>query len=395
MRKFLTSIGIALSITLMSNSVSAVPAVTGEPLIVDYIGSIDWPQETEVTAPFLTQGDANKNIDLHGEVTCDVIISTPGNYHMALNEAMRGLPGLIDPATGLEFVGLAVQIKKRLGLTTCWTTSPPVNEEQIPAERLQFSNVDLVGRPILTMGPGGKMDNLISKRLVVGTTKSAFMRNRGNAMLVRADKANLINSVCDLGKDGIRLVTPRPKDGSGAGEPGSFGNFSGTIYNTAVTVGCRAAPLFDTYFTQSLSNLNLTGLRNPFNHAAFIETFRQPGLRWLASSRIMHRDQAYALCNGMADVGVIFYHQALYLQNEMYKLGCKLVLKPFELGGTVPETALSGNKIGTLFVAHVTDPSNSFTAAQITARDFIYKFLIGNPLWEKLLNKYHMDFPTP
>lgn len=92
MKKIITYIGVALSITLMSNSVSAVPDVTGEPLIVDYIGSIDWPQETEVTVPFLTQSDANKNVDLHGEVTCDVIISTLGNYHMALNEAMRGFP---------------------------------------------------------------------------------------------------------------------------------------------------------------------------------------------------------------------------------------------------------------------------------------------------------------
>lgn len=156
MKKTLTSIGLSLSIIVMSNSVFAVPDVTGEPLIVDYIGSIDWPQETHVTVPFLTQGDANKNYDLHGEVTCDVIISTPGNYHMALNEVMRGFPGYIDPTTGLEFVGLADQIKKYYGLTTCWTTSPPVNEEQIPEERLQFSNVDLVGRPILAMGPCGK-----------------------------------------------------------------------------------------------------------------------------------------------------------------------------------------------------------------------------------------------
>lgn len=395
MKKSLIYICIAITMTLTSNSAYAVPDVTGEPLIVDYIGSIDWPQETDVTVPFLTQGDANKNIDLHGEVSCDVIISTPGNYHMALTEVMRGFPGLIDPTTGLEFVGLAVQIKKRLGLTTCWTTSPPVNEEQIPAERLQFGNVDLVGRPILAMGPGGKMTNLINKKLVVASTKSAFIRNRGNAMLVRADKADLINSVCDLGKQGIRLVTPRPKDVSGAGEPGSFGNFSGTIYNTAVTVGCRADLLFNTYFGQALSGLHLSGLRNPFNHAAFIETYRQPNLRWVASSRIMHRDQPYALCNGMADVGVIFYHQAVYLHNEMYKLGCKLVLKPFAAGGTVPEINLSGNKIGTLFVAHVTDPNHSFTADQIAARDYIYKFLLGNPLWEKILNKHHMDFPTP
>lgn len=221
-------------------------------------------------------------------------------------------------------------------------------------------------------------------------------------MLVRADKADLINSVCDLGKEGIRLVTPRPKDGSDAGEPGSFGNFSGTVYNTAVSVGCRNPDLlFNTYFDQSLSNLNLTGLENPFLHVPFIETFRQPALRWLASSRIMHRDQPYALCNDMADVGVIFYHQAVYLQNEMYKLGCKLLIKPFAPLGVVPETELPGNKIGTLFMAHVThpepniNPEDLFTAKQIAARDLIYKFLLGNPLWEKILSKHHMDFPTP
>jgi hypothetical protein len=68
----------------------AAPAVTGDPIIVQHLGKLEWPQDDAVTTPYLTQLSANDINDLHGDVTCDLIISTPGNYHMALLDAMKG-----------------------------------------------------------------------------------------------------------------------------------------------------------------------------------------------------------------------------------------------------------------------------------------------------------------
>ena len=72
-----------LAINISSSAVAA-PAITGKPIIVQHIGKLDWPQEDATTTPYLTQLSANDINDLHGDVSCDLIISTPGNYHMAL-----------------------------------------------------------------------------------------------------------------------------------------------------------------------------------------------------------------------------------------------------------------------------------------------------------------------
>lgn len=53
------------------------------------------------------------------------------------------------------------------------------------------------------------------------------------------------------------------------------------------------------------------------------------GLRWIVSSRIMHRDIFYALCYDEADAGVIFYHQAVYLKRELGTKGCALSISPW------------------------------------------------------------------
>jgi len=326
--------------SFISINAYAVPAVTGKPVVVKYVGSIYWPQETPVTVPYLTQGDANALNDLHGDISCDIIISTPGNYHMALRDAMYGRPDL-------KFVGLVEQLKKLNGTTACWSTSPPINEEQIAAKSLQFKNATLQGLPALAMAPGKKMDKLIEKKYVEASTKKAFLRNRGNAMLVRADRSDKVKNICSLADKSVRLVTPRPKGSTGS-EPGSFGNFSGTVFN-------------------------------------------DNNLRWVASSRIMHRDQLYALCNDYADVGVIFYHQALYLKKTLEPLGCNLEIVLFHPANkSAPEKKLAGNKIGTLFIAKV---NGNFSKKVQEGRDLIYKFLTTNPIWGIIMDNHGIDDP--
>ena len=49
----------ALTMSVASNSLAA-PTITGDPIIVKHIGSMDWPGDKNgVVIPFLTQGDAN------------------------------------------------------------------------------------------------------------------------------------------------------------------------------------------------------------------------------------------------------------------------------------------------------------------------------------------------
>lgn len=375
---------------------AAVPPITGEPLIVQHLGKVDWPQEDAVTTPYLTQLSANDINDLHGDLTCDLIISTPGNYHMALKDAMKGRPDL-----GLT--GLQEQLKARFDVSVCWSTSPPISVQQIPAQDLQFKNIHLRGLPALAMGPGGVMNRLVSDGLVDAATRQPFLRNLGNAILIRADKRDEIRSICDLGGK-TRVVTPNPTL-----EPGSFGNFSGTIFNVADqnNVECDATALFNSIFTQNTADFKTEKFDNPYDIPGVISVFtgnrknhHEDGERkhkhrntpkWIASSRIMHRDIPYALCHNEADAGVIFYHQAKYLKNLFAGTGCELDIVP--LGGTAQSPQpLPGNRVGTLHIGKV---NGSFPQKVLDARDVVYDFLTMDTIWSRILQDHGMADPTP
>jgi len=381
-----TSLGTCL--LAFNFNASAVPVITGEPVIVQHLGKIDWPQEDPVTTPYLTQLVANDINDLHGDVSCDLIITTPGNYHMALKDAMKGRPDL-----GLA--GLQQQVKEQFDVSVCWSTSPPVGPDHIAAKDLQFKNIHLKGLPALAVGPGAVMNTLIANGQVDSATRKLILENRGNAMLVRADKAKQIHNVCDLGGK-TRVATPNPYL-----EPGSFGNFSGTIFDVADknVLGCDATELFNSIFSQDLSQFDLSAFDNPYDISAIQAVFGNESggnyesrktPKWVASSRIMHRDIPYALCHNEADAGVIFYHQAKYVKETLAATGCKLEIVP--IGGTVdsPEP-LPGNKIGKLFIAKVT---GTFPHKVLKARDLIYEFLTTSTVWTQILNEHGMKGPT-
>ena len=361
----------------------AVPPVTGEPVIVQHLGKLEWPQDIPTSTPSLTQLVHNDVNDLHGELSCELIISTPGNYHMALKDAIYGAPDLGHIGL-IEQTGTPSQFK----VSICWSTSPPVSIDQITAEKLQFKNISMVGRPSLVMAPGGVMDTLVANGQADGATRQPLFTNRGNVIIVRADKLASINNICDLGGT-TRVVTPDP-----VMEPGSFGNFSGTIFNIADqnAFGCDATTLFNSIFSQDLSTLDLSSFDNPYDIDGIKAVFgRGPtpmgnGAKWVASSRIMHRDIPYALCHDEADAGVIFYHQAIYMKDTMAPTGCNLEIVP--LGGTVTNPQpLPGNRVGTIHIAKV---NGSYAKKVNDARDDIYNFLTTDPVWEQILLKHGM-----
>lgn len=360
------------------------PAADGVRVIVQHLGKLKWPQDDVTSTPYLTQLSANDINDLHGNLSCELIISTPGNYHMALKDAMFGNLDWLPLHVGLlEQKGTPNQFK----VSICWSTSPPVSKDQIAAEELQFKNIKMVGRPSLVMAPGAVMNELVANGMVDADTRETFLVNQGNVLLIRADKAGIINNVCDLGGT-TRVVTPNPDL-----EPGSFKNFSETILNMAHlnSLGCEAIPLFTSIF-QDRSEIDISGFDNPYNIDGVLSAFGRgtapqgTGAKWVVSSRIMHRDIPYALCHDEADAGVIFYHQAVYLKETLASTGCHLEIVP--LGGTVEDPQpLPGNKVGKLDIAKV---NGTYFKKVNDARDKIYDFLTTDPKWTDILVKHGM-----
>lgn len=371
---------------LFSTSVLSVPAVTGDPVIQQFLGNLMWPQDTDVQSPYLTQLNSNDINDLHGDLDCDFIISTAGNYHFALLEALQGRPDL-------NFEGLQAILLRDYGLKVCWSTSPPVSVDQIINERLQVKNIIMHGKPALVMGPNGLMTALSGvpgdpeKPVLIDTTSiTPFLSNKGNSILIRADKANTISDICDLGANNIRVVTP-----NNVLEPGSFGNFSATIFNVADqnNFGCDATTLFNNIFSQDISNINTSAFANPTDVPAVLKVFTSGNImKWVASSRTMHRDIPYSLCFNLADAGVIFHHQATYLKETLAtSMNCQLNIIP--LPGT--EANPMGNKFATLKIAKV----SGHTGVVATAQTIMFDFFVDSPIWTQILMDNDLVDPSP
>ena len=392
MFKTLAITTISSAFLLSTTNSFAVPAVTGKPIEVQHLGKLVWPQDVDTTDPYLTQLVSNDVNDLHGELSCELIISTPGNYHMALKDAIYGATFDNQAGVSVTHVGLLEQVgtPEQFKVSICWSTSPPVSVDQIMFERLQFKNISMVGRPSLVMAPGGVMNKLVADGSADSTTVQPLFSNRGNVIIMRADKLNSITDICGLGAP-TRVVTPHPML-----EPGSFGNFSGTIFNVAdlnkQTLTCDATALFTEIFSQNPLDYDTSSFDNPYDIDAIKSVFGKgtnavgTGPRWVASSRIMHRDIPYALCHDEADAGVIFYHQALYMKETMAPTGCNLEILP--LGGSVaiPEP-LPGNKIGAIKIAKV---NGSYPKKVNDARNDIYNFLTTDPMWDEILINHGM-----
>ena len=390
MLKTITTTALNSLFLLSTQSAFSVPAVTGDPVVVQHLGKLEWPQDTPTTIPYLTQLVTNDVNDLHGDLSCELIISTPGNYHMALKDAIYGATFLDENGVEVNHVGLVEQVgtPDQFKVSICWSTSPPVSIDQIMAEKLQFKNISMVGRPSLAMAPGGVMNTLEANGSVDPATRQPLFSNRGNVILIRNDKLGTINDICDLGGN-TRVATPNPEL-----EPGSFGNFSGTIFNIADqnTLGCDATTLFNDIFSQDITAIDLSSFDNPYDIDGIKSVFgRGPtptgtGPKWVASSRIMHRDIPYALCHDEADAGIIFYHQAKYIKETMAETGCLLDIVP--LGGSVSDPQpMAGNRVGTIHIAKV---NGSYAKKVNDARDDIYDFLTTNPVWEKILIRHGM-----
>ena len=341
-------------LTVMASSVYAVPKITGTPKIVSP-DLLQWPGEISGVTPNLTEPTANRLNDLHGQVgRCDMVLSTAGNYHMALRELWKDY--LSKNAKSLD-------IK-----TWYYTTSPPISPAQIKNSTVQFGNLKLDCVPQVAVGPKKLMKKLKAQGIIDGKPVN-IIKNYGNVILVKKGNPKHIKTVWDLGRSDVTLVTPNPKM-----EGGSFGNFSGSIYNVAKNdpnppKGMTAEKLFDSIFNTDQSNCGSE------DHKC----------RWVSGKRIMHREQPWAVYSGHADAGFIFYHLALYF--------VRIFPDQFEIipiGGTSehPKPA-KGNKVGVLQAVRI---KGNWTKNQKAAQEKLMKSFQSDS-FTKILAKHGIRRP--
>lgn len=336
--KFLWIKVISLTLVLSGNAY-AVPKITGSPEIVTPELLLEWPGDFKQADPYLTEPTANRLNDLHGEVgRCDAVLSTAGNYHMALREMWQVY--LNKFAKGLD-------IK-----TWYYTTSPPIAPKQVKNRTVQFGNLNLNCVPQVAVGPKKLINKLIKQGMNDGKPVK-ILKNYGNVILVKKGNPKNIKTVWDLGRADVTLVTPNPKM-----EPGSFGNFSGSIYNVAKNdpnppAGMTAEKLFNNIFNAKQSGCGKTAAKK---------------CNWVSGKRIMHREQPWAVHSGNADAGFIFYHLALYFTRTFPD---KFEIVP--VGGTAknPKPA-KGNKVGVLQAVRI---KGNWTAKQKQAQQKLMEAL--------------------
>jgi len=233
------------------------------------------------------------------------VLSTEGNYHPALHD--------IWPVYLAKF-------KDRPLSNWFYTTSPPVSPDQIEKGMLQVGNLYATSKPSVVVAAKKVIDRLVKAGHTEGSAYPLY-RDRGEVLLVKKNNPKRIHSVWDLGRKGVRLVTPNPKL-----EPGAFGNYAGTIFGIASQdrrppAGMNAEALFVRLFNGASGDPE----------------------KWLAGPRIHHRDLPWSVALGRADVAVILYHLGLYIQQtfpdsfDILPLG-GTVADPRPLPGTICET---------------------------------------------------------
>jgi hypothetical protein len=278
------------------------PKITGKP-VIDAPAGLDWPADQGLLTPNLNDFTANVLNDVHAQISsCDLVLSTEGNFHPALKD--------IWPQYLARF-------KDRPLVNWLYTTSPPISYEQLEHGVVQVGNLYVTSRPSVVIASRRIIEKLAAAGYTDGPAIS-LLQDRGAVILVKKGNPKGIHSVWDLGRSGVRLVTPNP-----VLEPGAFANYGATIAGIAA------------HDPQPPKGMSATGLVDLiFNGAS-----RDPE-KWLAGPRIHHRDLPWSVALGRADAAMIFYHLGLYVQQtfpdrfDLVPLGGTLA-DPQPLKGTV------------------------------------------------------------
>jgi hypothetical protein len=320
---------------------AVVPKITGTP-VIDAPPQLNWPLDQGVLTPNLNDPTADLLHDLHGQISAaDLMLSTEGNYHMALKDIWPSFLAKFPDAPLANWF---------------YSTSPPVPLEQIANQRLQIGNLTLTCRPAVVVATRKVIEKLAPAGLAEGPVLPLY-QDRGVVILVKKGNPQKIHTIWDLGRQGVRLVTPNPKL-----EPGAFQNYVGTLYHIAEhdkkpPPGMSAARLFELILQG--------GSHDPE--------------KWLAGARIHHRDLPWSVAYGRADAAIIYYHLGCYTQETFPDL---FDLVP--LGGNLSDPQpLQGTIITTRFLVRI---KGDWSPRQLEAREKLVETLLS-PEFTRVLEK--------
>lgn len=293
---------------LIPAAFAEMPKISGEP-VIDAPQNLEWPLDGDVMTPNLHNLTSNMLYDLHGKVdSCDLVLSTEGNYHMALRD--------VWPLVLAKFKDDPLH-------NALYTTSPTVVISQIKKGVVQFDNLDIHCPPSVAVANKVVIEKLAAAGFTDGDA-SPLYKDRGVVILVKNGNPKRIASIWDFGKEGVRIVTPNPEY-----EAGAYQNYRDAIYNIA-----RADPNPPKGWTaEKLMEIIFNGASgDPY--------------KWLAGPRIHHRDEPWSVAYGRADAAVILYHIGRYTKQSFPS-----IFDIVPLGGTADNPQpLAGTKTDTRYV---------------------------------------------
>jgi hypothetical protein len=317
---------------LAASAWAEIPKITGKP-VIDAPLILNWPLDGGTATPNLHTPTSNVLYDLHGKVdSCDLVLSTEGNYHMALKD--------VWPIFLARFQDSPLK-------NALYTTSPPVVVPQIKNGLVQFDNLSINCKPSVAVANKSVIDRLIADGLADGDAQPLY-QDRGVVILVKVGNPKGIASVWDLGKSGVRLVTPNPDL-----EPGAYTNYLEAIYNIAKADpappdGWTAQRLIDTIYNGKSGD----------------------PAKWLAGPRIHHRDEPWSVAYGRADAAIILHHIGRYTKSTFPD-----IFDVVPLGGTASNPQpLPGTKT---VVRYVLPLKGDWSSKQKDARDALIETLMS------------------
>lgn len=305
------------------------PPINNSP-VIDKPPILNWKTDRAKRLPDLTEQTANRIYDLHAMIKqCDLVLSTAGNYHMALRDLWFNefLPNNRD-----------LNLKNWF-----YTTSPPISPEQIQNRYLGMGNFRSRCTPQVAVGPQSLTNTLQALALTEGLP-TKIIKNYGNVLLVKKGNPKSIRTIWDLARNDVRVVTSNPQT-----EIGSFSNYRDSIYNIALhnsagaPAGMDAQQLFDAIF----NNVKVRG-------------------KWLAGGRIHHREVPWSIALGHADVGPIFYHLALHAINRFPN---KFEIVFLHTNDDINQP-LEGNRVAVMQAVRI---AGNWNAKQLQARERLMK----------------------
>jgi hypothetical protein len=329
------------------NAVAGMPEITGSP-VIDKPQLLDWPADRGTVTPNLNDPTSNTLYDFHGTVSsCDLLLSTEGNYYPALHD--------VWPIFLAKFRDRPLQ-------NCFYTTSPPVVVDQVQNQMLQFGNLYISCKPSVAVATKTVIDAVVLAGHTEGPVYSLY-RDRGAVILVKKDNPKQVRSVWDLGRKGLRLVTPNPRL-----EPGAFGNYLATLY------GIAARDEHPPKHTSAEALIN--GIFNSTGRDAY---------KWLAGARIHHRDLPWSVAYGRADAAMIIYHLGLFTVQTF-----PVLFDIVPLGGTVDDPRpLEGTAISTRFLTRI---KGDWSTRQLEAREKSVETLLSDE-FTKILEKRGLQRP--